>query len=107
MSSIIAATREQAIAIARGRIGTKDEPIDYVVAPFNDPSTGPVMKTSDFDTFVANVGTLSAIGGGDCPELAISGILDALEVMEGGGDLFISKTPIFTILKQALRLIFP
>lgn len=89
MAPIIAATREQAIAIARGRLGTKDEPIDYVVAPFNDPSTGPVFKTTDFDGFSADVGSLSAFGGGDCPELAISGILDALEVMEGPADLFI------------------
>ena len=37
MSAVIAGTREKAIAIARKRLGTEDEPIDYIVAPFNDP----------------------------------------------------------------------
>ncbi|KAH8794253.1 hypothetical protein F5882DRAFT_288952, partial [Hyaloscypha sp. PMI_1271] len=89
MSGIIAAVREQAIAIANTRLGTKDEPIDYVIAPFNDPFTGPVFKTTDFDTFKIDIGTLFASGGGDCPELALTGMLDAMNVMDGPADLFV------------------
>lgn len=89
MSAIIAAVREQAIAIASARLGTKDEPVDYVIAPFNDPFTGPVFKTSDFDTFKKDMGTLFASGGDDCPELALTGMLDAMKVMDGPADLFV------------------
>jgi hypothetical protein len=89
MSGIIAAVREQAIAIANTRLGTKDEPIDYVIDPFNDPFTGPVFKATDFDTFKIDIGTLFASGGGDCPELALTGMLDAMNVMDGPADLFV------------------
>ncbi|KAF2751895.1 hypothetical protein M011DRAFT_9123 [Sporormia fimetaria CBS 119925] len=89
MAGIIAGTRRQAIEIARSRLGTKDEPIDYIVAPFNDPYTGPVLRATNFSDFQANINSLYAAGGDDCPELAITGILDALAVMQGPSDLFV------------------
>jgi hypothetical protein len=89
MSDIIAAVQQQSIAIATARNGTSDEPNDYVIAPFNDPTTGPVYKTSDLDTFEADIKSLTAYGGGDCPELALTGMLDAMAVMDGPADLFV------------------
>lgn len=89
MSDIIAAVQEQSIAIASARLGTPDEPIEYIVAPFNDPFTGPVATATDFDSFEADINFLYASGGGDCPELALTGMLDAMDVMDGPANLFV------------------
>ncbi|XP_073491102.1 uromodulin-like [Aquarana catesbeiana] len=50
----------------------------YTMVEFNDPRVGPVRYTNSkerFDEFFTN---LVATGGGDCPELAIAGIKQAL-----------------------------
>ncbi|KIW41723.1 uncharacterized protein PV06_07253 [Exophiala oligosperma] len=89
MSDIIAAVQEQSISIASARLGTPDEPIEYIVAPFNDPFTGPVATATDFDSFETGINSLYASGGGDCPELALTGMLDAMDVMDGPANLFV------------------
>ncbi|KAF2687586.1 hypothetical protein K458DRAFT_485719 [Lentithecium fluviatile CBS 122367] len=107
MAGIIVATRSQAIDIAQQRLGTKDEPIDYVVSPFNDPFTGPVFKTTNFTDFQTNINSLSAFGGGDCPELALTGILAALDVMEGPAELFVmtdAAAKDFDLAPQAIAI---
>jgi hypothetical protein len=58
------------------------------MAPFNDPSVGPVTVTDNSDTFKAAISSLSASGGGDCPELAMAGMMQGLGASDDGGDLF-------------------
>lgn len=88
MGGIINSVKAQAIQIVNARIGTDEEPSKYVLSPFNDPSTGPVTVTTDADTFKAAINSLFASGGGDCPELSQTGMLQALAAADDGGDLF-------------------
>jgi von Willebrand factor A domain-containing protein 7 len=88
MGSIIAQVRSQAIQIVDSRIGTDQEPLKYVLAPFNDPSTGPLTVTDDPAVFKSAISSLFASGGGDCPELSMTGALQALGGVDRGADLF-------------------
>jgi len=88
MGDIIDAVKQQAIQIVDSRIGTPDEPSKYVLAPFNDPTTGPVTVTDDPNVFKSAISALFASGGGDCPELSMTGMLQGLAASDDGGDLF-------------------
>jgi hypothetical protein len=88
MGDIIAVVQEESITLASSRLGTPNEPSYYVVAPFNDPTVGPIMKTPDFTAFEADINSLFASGGGDCPELSITGMIGAISVMDPNSDLF-------------------
>lgn len=51
----------------------------WILSPFNDPGVGPkVGPTTNLLQITTAISGLSATGGGDCPELAMQGILDAL-----------------------------
>ena len=89
MGSVIAGVQASAIAIVNARLGTDEEPLQDILSPFNDPSTGPLTVTNDANTFKSAISGLFASGGGDCPELAITGVYDALSVADEGGDLFL------------------
>lgn len=88
MGPIIDSVKNQAIQIVDTRLGTDQEPSKYVLAPFNDPGVGPVTVTDNPDTFKAAISSLFASGGGDCPELAMAGMLQGLAASDDGGDLF-------------------
>ncbi len=88
MGGIIAQVRAQAIQIVDSRIDTDQEPLKYVLAPFNDPSVGPLTVTDDADTFKSAISALFADGGDDCPELSMTGALQALGAVDKGADLF-------------------
>ena len=102
MGSIINGVKQQAIQIVNSRLGTDEEPSQYVLAPFNDPFIGPLTVTDDADTFKAAISSLFASGGGDCPELAMGGLLQGLSASDEGGVLFmftdasISNTAVMT-----------
>jgi hypothetical protein len=59
-----------------------------VLAPFNDPTTGPVTVTDDSDVFISAINALGASGGGDCPELSVTGMIQGMGAANAGGDLF-------------------
>jgi hypothetical protein len=88
MSDIIASVQAQAIQIVNSRLNTDQEPVEYILSPFNDPFTGPVTTTDDPNQFIAAISSLFASGGGDCPELSMSGMLNAEGASDEGGDLF-------------------
>jgi hypothetical protein len=88
MGEEIDGVRDQAIQIVDARLGTDEEPSLYVLSPFNDPGIGPLTVTSDPEVFKAAINALSAAGGGDCPELAMSGMLAALNASDEG-ELFL------------------
>ncbi|XP_045569842.1 von Willebrand factor A domain-containing protein 7-like [Salmo salar] len=78
MSDDIAAVRETTSLIIDSKRGTPDEPSAYILVPFNDPDFGPLMRTTDPDVFKAQINALSADGGGDFPEMSLSGLQVAL-----------------------------
>ncbi|RFP25999.1 hypothetical protein D0T25_02105 [Duganella sp. BJB488] len=88
MGGIIAGVRDSATSIVDARLGTDEEPLQYVLAPFNDPFTGPTIATNDAGLFKGAIGGLGASGGGDCPELAMTGMYNGLSLADPGGDLF-------------------
>lgn len=88
MGGIIAGVRDSATSIVNARLGTEEEPLQYVLAPFNDPSTGPTIATNDAGLFKTRITALFASGGGDCPELAMTGMYNGLSLADPGGDLF-------------------
>ncbi len=89
MGPIIAGVKSSAISIVNARLGTPEEPSKYILAPFNDPGVGPLTSTTDPTEFIARINSLGASGGGDCPELAMSGMLQALGATDQGGNLFV------------------
>lgn len=88
MGDILSSVESSSIALVSDRLGTPDEPSSYVVSLFNDPGTGPVTVTTDFNVFKGIMQSLTASGGGDCPELAMTGIFNALTVLEEGSIVF-------------------
>ncbi|XP_062852458.1 von Willebrand factor A domain-containing protein 7-like [Trichomycterus rosablanca] len=54
------------------------EPSEYILVPFNDPDFGPLIRTTDPDLFKKHLNALSAHGGGDTPEMCLSGLQLAL-----------------------------
>ncbi|KAF6016425.1 HMCN1 [Bugula neritina] len=53
---------------------------DFILVPFNDPGVGPATVTTNRVTFENALSSIRVNGGGDCPEMAIGGIKQALEV---------------------------
>lgn len=88
MSGEIAGVKADASKIISERKGTLDEPLQYVLSPFNDPGTGPLTNTSNSDTFKSALASLSASGGDDCPELSMQGAYSAVAAMNGRGQVF-------------------
>nr|XP_028575724.1 von Willebrand factor A domain-containing protein 7-like [Podarcis muralis] len=56
-----------------------DKPFNYILVPFNDPDVGPVQVTQDVDELKTLISNLRPTGGGDCPEMSLSGLKLALE----------------------------
>jgi hypothetical protein len=88
MADIIGQVQDEAVQIVENRLGTDQEPLQYVLAPFNDPFTGPVTVTDDPAVFEDAIQGLTADGGGDCPELSMTGVLQGIAAAEDGADVF-------------------
>ncbi len=73
MGSIIAAVKSNVASIVASVSNTDDEPDQYLLQTFNDPSVGATGKFSNPDPFLSALNAVSANGGGDCPELAWTG----------------------------------
>lgn len=88
MGSVIAGVKGVATGIVDSRIGTDEEPSKYILVPFNDPGVGPTTATTDPNQFKAAINSLSVFGGGDCPELSMTGMLRAVSSSEERGTVF-------------------
>ncbi|XP_060942358.1 von Willebrand factor A domain-containing protein 7-like [Limanda limanda] len=89
MGDDIAAVKEVTSSIINSRVGTEDEPSAYILVPFNDPDFGPLTRTTDPDAFKRAINSLTATGGGDTPELSLSGLRLALTGAPPGSDIFV------------------
>ncbi|KAK6407710.1 hypothetical protein LTR95_018509, partial [Oleoguttula sp. CCFEE 5521] len=89
MSSVIEGVRTEARSIVRAKLGTIDEPILYVVSQIQDPGTHYIATYTTEAEFETAINNLGAGGGDDCPELAMSAIINALNAPSEGGTLFV------------------
>nr|XP_033771112.1 von Willebrand factor A domain-containing protein 7 isoform X2 [Geotrypetes seraphini] len=78
MGEEITAAKLQTRSIIDQRRNTPEEPDFYILVPFHDPAFGPVYKTRDPDVFWDILSNLTALGGGDEPEMSLSAIQLAL-----------------------------
>jgi hypothetical protein len=88
MRPIIEQVKNSAITIVNNRLGTDEEPGEYVLAPFNHPDVPDPIVTSDPNIFKRAISGLSASGGGG-PELAMTGAFKAVSAASSSGDLFL------------------
>uniref|UniRef100_A0A673VTR7 von Willebrand factor A domain-containing protein 7-like n=1 Tax=Salmo trutta TaxID=8032 RepID=A0A673VTR7_SALTR len=78
MSDDILEAKRVVYEIIDSKKGTQDEPSQYILVPFNDPEFGPLIKTTNPDVMKAEIANLTANGGGDLPEMCLSGLQLAL-----------------------------
>ncbi|KAI3352264.1 hypothetical protein L3Q82_005241 [Scortum barcoo] len=78
MSDDIEEARSIVYEIIDSKKGTQDEPSEYILVPFNDPEFGPIIKTTNPDEMKTEISKLKANGGGDTPEMCLSGLQLAL-----------------------------
>eukprot|EP00066_Takifugu_rubripes_P029571 XP_011618837.1 PREDICTED: von Willebrand factor A domain-containing protein 7-like [Takifugu rubripes] len=78
MSDDIAKAKRVSLDIIDRKQGTEQEPSAYILVPFNDPDFGPLIRTTNADVFKESIKKLTATGGGDAPEMSLSGLQLAL-----------------------------
>ncbi|XP_059903279.1 von Willebrand factor A domain-containing protein 7 [Gadus macrocephalus] len=89
MRDDIAEAKRVSFSIIDSKRGTQEEPSAYILVPFNDPGFGPLLITTDADVFKANINRLTASGGGDIPELCLSGLQLALAAAPPSSEIFV------------------
>ncbi|KAG7516488.1 hypothetical protein JOB18_032814 [Solea senegalensis] len=89
MRNDISTVRSITAAIIDSKAGTDDKPSDYVLVPFNDPDFGPLTRTTNADDFKHAINSLTARGGGDFPEMCLSGLRLALTGSPPGSEIYV------------------
>ncbi|CAL8332408.1 unnamed protein product [Lota lota] len=89
MGDDIAEAKRVSFSIIDSKRGTQEEPSAYILVPFNDPGYGPLLITTDADVFKASINRLAASGGGDIPELCLSGLQLALTAAPPSSEIFV------------------
>lgn len=89
MGDIIGAVQAEVVATVNSVVGTSKEPDQYLLEPYNDPNWGPPFTTDNAADFIAAVNALGASGGGDCPELPMHGLLDAISASYPDSQLYL------------------
>ncbi|XP_077380532.1 von Willebrand factor A domain-containing protein 7-like [Festucalex cinctus] len=89
MSDDIAEAKRVSFNIIDSKRGTQQEPSAYILVPFNDPGFGPLLLTTDADKFKESIDGLTASGGGDIPELCLSGLQLALTAAPPLSEIFV------------------
>ncbi|XP_031140397.1 von Willebrand factor A domain-containing protein 7 isoform X1 [Sander lucioperca] len=89
MADDIAEARATVNEIIDSKKGTQDEPSEYILVPFNDPAFGPPFKTTDPNKMKEEVAKLTATGGGDVPEMCLSGLQLALTNAPASSNIYV------------------
>uniref|UniRef100_A0A6B2E6L7 Putative cell adhesion molecule n=1 Tax=Phlebotomus kandelakii TaxID=1109342 RepID=A0A6B2E6L7_9DIPT len=72
--------RAGAAFIIRKMMNKVNNPIyNYIFVPFNDPYVGPELVTTNPEELLNELNRVTVYGGGDCPEMCLTGIKFALE----------------------------
>uniref|UniRef100_A0A3Q2PIE1 von Willebrand factor A domain containing 11 n=1 Tax=Fundulus heteroclitus TaxID=8078 RepID=A0A3Q2PIE1_FUNHE len=88
MSEDIEEARAVVYKIIDSKKGTQDEPSEYILVPFNDPF-GPIIRTSDAEKMKTEISKLKATGGGDTPEMCLSGLQMALTGAPSSSNIYV------------------
>ncbi|XP_067106281.1 von Willebrand factor A domain-containing protein 7-like [Osmerus mordax] len=89
MKDDIAESKRVSFSIIDSRRGSQQEPSAYILVPFNDPGFGPLLMTTDANIFKQKINELQAKGGGDIPELCLSGLQLALTGAPPSSEIFV------------------
>lgn len=89
MGPEISQVKAQVAQIVNRVIGTDDVPKQYLLVRFGDPDVGPPFETFDASAFLGAVNALSPSGGGDCPELANTALLQAVSRAKRGSSFYL------------------
>ncbi|KAM4595726.1 von Willebrand factor A domain-containing protein 7 [Fundulus diaphanus] len=89
MSDDIEEARAVVYKILDSKKGTQDEPSEYILVPFNDPDFGPIIRTSDAEKMKTEISKLKATGGGDTPEMCLSGLQMALTGAPSSSNIYV------------------
>ncbi|XP_008295263.1 von Willebrand factor A domain-containing protein 7-like [Stegastes partitus] len=89
MKDDIAQARATVYEIIDSKKGTQDEPSEYILVPFNDPSFGPMIRTTDPDEMKDKISKLNITGGGDTPEMCLSGLQLALTGAPSSSQIYV------------------
>uniref|UniRef100_A0A3B3X834 VWFA domain-containing protein n=1 Tax=Poecilia mexicana TaxID=48701 RepID=A0A3B3X834_9TELE len=89
MGDDIDAVRTVTSSIIDSKVGTEDEPSIYILIPFNDPEFGPLLQTTDPEVFKSYINSLTPNGGGDAPEMSLSGLQLALTGAPPNSEIFV------------------
>lgn len=65
-----------------------EQPDNYLLQIFGDPDVGSTLVTTSANDLLSAVNAISVGGGGDCPELANGGLLEAIENAREGSMLY-------------------
>ena len=88
MGPEIAGVRSSVSQIVGRVAGTDDEPDNYLLQRFNDPGVPGPFVTKDASALLSAVNAIFPSGGGDCPELAQTGLLSAIGAASGSSKLY-------------------
>ncbi|XP_060859495.1 hemicentin-1-like isoform X1 [Metopolophium dirhodum] len=61
----------------------------FVFVPFNDPDVGPVTETFDPKVIMHKLNQVLIRGGGDCPEMGITAVIQALKVVKPNSYIYV------------------
>ncbi|XP_053477848.1 von Willebrand factor A domain-containing protein 7 [Ictalurus furcatus] len=89
MADDIAEAKRVAYQIIDSKKGTQDEPSEYILVPFNDPSFGPLIRTTNSDKMKTEISKLDAKDGGDEPEMCLSGLQLALTGAPSSSQIYV------------------
>ncbi|XP_077186956.1 von Willebrand factor A domain-containing protein 7-like [Paroedura picta] len=89
MSNDINQVKDVSLKLLRKYSGSPDAPYNFILVPFNDPDVGPVRITHNVNTFESFISSLRASGGGDCPEMSLTGLKLALQESKPRSKIFI------------------
>lgn len=89
MAADVAQVKRVSFDMIDSRRGTQHEPPAYILVPFNDPDFGPVQMTTDADVFKSSIDSLTFGGGGDIPEMSLSGLQLALTTAPPYSEIFV------------------
>ncbi|XP_056590370.1 von Willebrand factor A domain-containing protein 7-like [Triplophysa dalaica] len=89
MSDDIAEVKRVSLNIIDSRRESAERPSEYILVQFNDPDFGPLIRTRNAEVFIEKISSLTAHGGGDTPEMCLSGLQLALAAAPPSTDIFV------------------
>ncbi len=89
MGSVIAGVKSSIGRIVTTVASSPNPPDRYVLVDFNDPSVGTATVTASASVLLSAANSLFASGGGDCPELSMTGALRAVNASPDASQLYL------------------